>query len=332
MKRPWENFARRPAPMTTALIALFASRSPTSISRCRRELIAQHPAAERSASRLLDGSGEPRRSIGASATCPTCCAAATCWSSTTPAVIKARLLGGKASGGAVEALVERVERRRRGRRPAAREQVAAGRQHDPLRRRLRCRGARPRRGRRLALRAALPGRSAGPARAPRPRAAAALHRARRRRRRRARATRRCSPNGRARSPRRPRRCTSTPALLAALAARGVERCAVTLHVGAGTFQPVRSENLAEHVMHSERYEVGADAVDAIERTRARGGRVVAVGTTSLRALESAALARRPSARRSRRSAARPISSSRRASRFASSTCCSPTSTCRRARC
>ena len=80
------------------------------------------------------------------------------------------------------------------------------------------------------------------------------------------------------------------ALLAAIEARGIERCAVTLHVGAGTFQPVRSENLAEHAMHSERYEVGAETVAAIARTRARGGRVVAVGTTSLRALESAALA------------------------------------------
>jgi S-adenosylmethionine:tRNA ribosyltransferase-isomerase len=79
------------------------------------------------------------------------------------------------------------------------------------------------------------------------------------------------------------------ALLAALAARGIERAAVTLHVGAGTFQPVRSSNLAEHVMHRERFEVDAAAVAAIARARARGGRIVAVGTTSLRALEAAAL-------------------------------------------
>jgi S-adenosylmethionine:tRNA ribosyltransferase-isomerase len=78
-------------------------------------------------------------------------------------------------------------------------------------------------------------------------------------------------------------------LLAALAARGIERTAVTLHVGAGTFQPVRSDRLAEHVMHSERFEVGAAAATAIARARERGGRIVAVGTTSLRALESAAL-------------------------------------------
>ena len=79
------------------------------------------------------------------------------------------------------------------------------------------------------------------------------------------------------------------ALLDALTARGVEQARVTLHVGAGTFQPVRTENLADHQMHSEWYEVGADTVDAVTRTRARGGRIVAVGTTSLRALESAAL-------------------------------------------
>ncbi len=66
------------------------------------------------------------------------------------------------------------------------------------------------------------------------------------------------------------------------------RAQVTLHVGAGTFQPVRSENLAEHQMHSEVFEVPQATVDAIAACRARGGRVVAVGTTTLRALESAA--------------------------------------------
>jgi S-adenosylmethionine:tRNA ribosyltransferase-isomerase len=78
------------------------------------------------------------------------------------------------------------------------------------------------------------------------------------------------------------------AVMAALAARGVNHTRVTLHVGAGTFQPVRAERLDEHQMHSEWYEVGAEAVTAIERTRAAGGRVVAAGTTALRALESAA--------------------------------------------
>ena len=77
-------------------------------------------------------------------------------------------------------------------------------------------------------------------------------------------------------------------LLAALQARGVQRATVTLHVGAGTFQPVRVQRLTEHRMHSEWFEVGADAVAAIAAARACGGRVVAVGTTTLRALESAA--------------------------------------------
>jgi S-adenosylmethionine:tRNA ribosyltransferase-isomerase len=79
------------------------------------------------------------------------------------------------------------------------------------------------------------------------------------------------------------------ALLAALRERGIEFAHVTLHVGAGTFQPVRSANLAEHRMHSEWFEVNEAAVAAIARARARRGRVVAVGTTTLRALESAAL-------------------------------------------
>jgi S-adenosylmethionine:tRNA ribosyltransferase-isomerase len=63
---------------------------------------------------------------------------------------------------------------------------------------------------------------------------------------------------------------------------------VTLHVGAGTFQPVRAEHIRDHTMHSERYEIPQATVDAIAATRAKRGRVIAVGTTSLRALESAA--------------------------------------------
>jgi S-adenosylmethionine:tRNA ribosyltransferase-isomerase len=78
------------------------------------------------------------------------------------------------------------------------------------------------------------------------------------------------------------------ALLQALDERGVGRAAVTLHVGAGTFQPVRTENLAEHRMHAEWFEVGEATVRAIEATRTAGGRIVAAGTTTLRALESAA--------------------------------------------
>ena len=75
-------------------------------------------------------------------------------------------------------------------------------------------------------------------------------------------------------------------VLADLAAHGVERASVTLHVGAGTFQPCKTENLAEHQMHSEWYEVPAATLAALERCRQRGGRVVAVGTTTVRTLES----------------------------------------------
>lgn len=75
-------------------------------------------------------------------------------------------------------------------------------------------------------------------------------------------------------------------LLAALAARGVQRANVTLHVGAGTFSPVKTENLAEHRMHREWYEVPTATQQAIAETKARGGRIVAVGTTTIRTLES----------------------------------------------
>lgn len=76
------------------------------------------------------------------------------------------------------------------------------------------------------------------------------------------------------------------ALLDALEARGVQRANVTLHVGAGTFQPVKTENIAEHQMHAERYEVPEATQRAIAECKARGGRVVAVGTTTVRTLES----------------------------------------------
>ncbi len=78
------------------------------------------------------------------------------------------------------------------------------------------------------------------------------------------------------------------AMLAALRARGVNLAWLTLHVGAGTFQPVRVENLDEHEMHSEWYSLPQATVDAIAMARAAGRRVVAVGTTTLRALEAAA--------------------------------------------
>lgn len=79
----------------------------------------------------------------------------------------------------------------------------------------------------------------------------------------------------------------TPELLAAIAQRGVNRAEVVLHVGAGTFKPVEVENPAEHVMHEERYTVPEATAEAHARTRAEGGRVWAVGTTTVRTLESA---------------------------------------------
>lgn len=75
-------------------------------------------------------------------------------------------------------------------------------------------------------------------------------------------------------------------VLAALEARGVGRASVTLHVGAGTFQPVKTEDLDAHRMHSEWYAIPLETLAAIERTRVRGGRILAVGTTTVRTLES----------------------------------------------
>ena len=255
------------------------------------ELIAQHPTAERSGSRLLDGTGESARDRRFREL-PSLLRSGDLLVVNDTKVVKARLLGAKASGGAVEALVERVEPGHRvlshvraskspkrgstirfgtaadffdaevlGRSGVDRSLFELRFPGDPF-------GLLERHGRvplppyivrddaadderrYQTVFAERPGAIAAPT--------AALH--------------------------------FDADLLAELAARGVERCAVTLHVGAGTFQPVRSENLAAHVMHSERYEVSAAAVEAIARAKARGGRVVAVGTTSLRALESAALA------------------------------------------
>jgi S-adenosylmethionine:tRNA ribosyltransferase-isomerase len=78
------------------------------------------------------------------------------------------------------------------------------------------------------------------------------------------------------------------ALLASLQAKGVSAARITLHVGAGTFQPVRVDDVSKHVMHSEWYSIPAETAAMIEKARAAKGRVVAVGTTALRALESAA--------------------------------------------
>lgn len=78
------------------------------------------------------------------------------------------------------------------------------------------------------------------------------------------------------------------AMLDRLQAQGIDRAFVTLHVGAGTFQPVRVTHIRDHVMHAERYSVPAETLQKIHDTRARGGRVIAVGTTSVRSLEAAA--------------------------------------------
>ena len=80
----------------------------------------------------------------------------------------------------------------------------------------------------------------------------------------------------------------TPRLLAALAARRIGRVTLTLHVGAGTFLPVKVDDTANHRMHAERGRIGQAAADLVNQARAAGGRIVAVGTTSLRLLESAA--------------------------------------------
>ncbi len=80
----------------------------------------------------------------------------------------------------------------------------------------------------------------------------------------------------------------TPQLLEALKARGIKIAEVTLHVGLGTFRPVKEENVLEHHMHSEFYQITQEAADLINETKASGGRVICVGTTSCRTVESAA--------------------------------------------
>nr|VUD26710.1 S-adenosylmethionine:tRNA ribosyltransferase-isomerase [Salmonella sp. NCTC 7297] len=103
-------------------------------------------------------------------------------------------------------------------------------------------------------------------------------------------TRRSTVRNRAPSPRRRPGCTLDEPLLAALREKGIEMAFVTLHVGAGTFQPVRVDTIEDHIMHSEYAEVPQEVVDAVLTAKARGNRVIAVGTTSVRSLESAAQA------------------------------------------
>ena len=251
------------------------------------ELIAQHPAAERSASRLLDGRG-PTPVDRVFRDLPSLLQPGDLLVFNNTRVIKARLYGAKQSGGAVEALIERVlpnhevlahMRASKSPKPGSVVRFAdafdaevlgrggpdGGLFHlklsgDPFEL-LEQHGHVPlppyithaddaddvRRYQTVFAKA--PGAVAAPT--------AALH--------------------------------FDDALLAALREHGIRTAEVTLHVGAGTFQPVRTDNLAEHKMHSEWFEVPASTVAAIEATKAAGGRVISVGTTTLRALESAAL-------------------------------------------
>lgn len=256
------------------------------------ELIAQHPAAERSASRLLDGRlATPTDRIFKDL--PDLLQEGDLLVFNNTQVIKARLFGQKASGGAVEALVERVlpdtcevwahMRASKSPKPGAVIRFADAFDGEVLGRcgpdnglfHLRLSGE-P-----LALLqahghvplppyithaddeddvrryqtvfASKPGAVAAPT--------AALH--------------------------------FDETLLDRLQMRGIHTAQVTLHVGAGTFQPVRTENLAEHKMHSEWFDIPPSTAEAIRRTRITGRRVVSVGTTTLRALESAALRASP---------------------------------------
>ena len=249
------------------------------------ELIAQHPAPERSGSRLLDGSGElpvdrTFRDL------PTLLRAGDLLVFNDTQVVKARLFGEKPSGGKLELLIERVlpdgtvaahmkvskkpppgtvlrmaggfTAELLGRWPDAQGplfhlrlsgdayELMAAHGHVPLPPYITHGDTAEDAARYQTVFARNPGAVAAPT--------AALH--------------------------------FDEALLAEIDTRGVQRAAVTLHVGAGTFQPVKTETLAEHVMHRERYHVPPETAQAIADCRARGGRVVAVGTTSVRTLES----------------------------------------------
>ncbi|MDI4635713.1 tRNA preQ1(34) S-adenosylmethionine ribosyltransferase-isomerase QueA [Pelomonas sp. V22] len=251
------------------------------------ELIAQHPAAERSGSRLLDGrTAEPVDRVFRDL--PSLLNPGDLLVFNDTQVIKARLYGHKASGGAVEALVERVlpgthevwahVRASKSPKPGSTVrfaeafdaevlgrcgpdngmfhlrfsadpfQLLEAHGHVPLPPYIEHEDSADDVRRYQTVFARNPGAVAAPT--------AALH--------------------------------FDEGVLAALAARGVQTASVTLHVGAGTFQPVRVESIADHKMHSEWFEVPAATVEAIAATRAAGGRVISVGTTSLRALESAA--------------------------------------------
>ena len=249
------------------------------------ELIAQHPAPERSGARLLDGSG-PQPVDRLFTDLPSLLRAGDLVVFNDTQVVKARLFGEKPSGGKLELLIERVlpdgtvaahmkvskkpapgtvlrmaggfEAELLGRWPKAQGPLfhlrlsgdayalMAAHGHVPLPPFIEHADTAQDAARYQTVFAKNPGAVAAPT--------AALH--------------------------------FDEAMLARLEALGVQRAFVTLHVGAGTFQPVKTESLAEHVMHRERYHVPTATVQAIADCRARGGHVVAVGTTSVRTLES----------------------------------------------
>ena len=279
------------------------------------ELIAQHPAPQRSASRLL----HLRRRSGALrdlkfTDLPQLLGPDDVLVLNDTRVIKARLAGRKASGGKIELFVERTL--------GAHEALALIRASHPpgpgasSSSQDGSRGSRPR-GRALprALRRARRRR----ARALRRGAAAALHQARAAGRRTRSATRPCTPQVPAPSPRRRPGCTSTRHLLRRIEDRGATIAKLTLHVGAGTFQPVRVDEVEEHRMHSERYNIPEETLKAIAgQARAR------------RRHDLAARAREPCA--DRKADGETDLFITRASSSAWSSACSPTSTCRNPRC
>ena len=253
------------------------------------ELIAQHPLAERSASRLLDGRGEAALDRGMREL-PELLRAGDLLVFNDTQVIKARLFGHKPSGGQLELLIERVldaatglvaahmkvskkpavgtllhmdggfEAQVLGRWPqdsgplyrlalsADPYALMAAHGHVPLPPYIAHEDSADDEARYQTVFAAKPGAVAAPT--------AALH--------------------------------FDQGMLDQLERRGIERAQITLHVGAGTFQPVKTERIADHLMQHERFEVPAATLEAIARCKAAGGRVLAVGTTTVRALESAA--------------------------------------------
>ncbi len=253
------------------------------------ELIAQHPAAERTGSRLLDGRG-PGPVDRQFADLPSLLRAGDLLVFNDTQVVKARLFGNKASGGRLELLIERVLDQQTG-EVAAHMKVSkkplpgavlqmdggftatllgrwpeasgplyrfklnadpyalmAAHGHVPLPPYITHNDSAEDESRYQTVFAKRPGAVAAPT--------AALH--------------------------------FDQPMLDRLKAAGIAQASVTLHVGAGTFQPVKAERIADHVMHYERFEVPASTQQAITDCRARGGRVVAIGTTTVRALESAA--------------------------------------------